>query len=804
MRKRFSRPSTTHLLAYAVRSILLALPLLAVQSYLPALSHAQSVAETDRNYDIPGGPLSSALTGFAAEAGVKISTDSRMTDNKTSGGLKGSYPVRQGLSKLLIGTGLEFVTAEDGFKLQQIQVANKGDVILGAVAVTAAAYYDPPSEKTKSYTVKKTDAATKLNLSPRETPQSVSVVTRAKMDDFRMVSVNDVLGSVTGINVEKVETDRTYYTARGFDITNFQLDGIGIPFPFGNQNGDIDTAVYDRVEAYKGANGLMSSTGNPSATINFVRKRPTAEFQANVGATVGSWNKHRLEADVAGPLTDAGNIRGRVVVVGQEKKSYLDRYAHEKNVFHGVLEADLGDETLLTLGYTRQANKAKSPMWGALPLYYTDGSPTDYDRSTSTSTDWARWNVTDQSSFLELSHHFKNDWQAKAIYTYKTSDSDSKLFYVFGTPDRSTGLGSQAYPSLYDAANKQNLVDLYASGPIQLLGRTHELVVGANWSRSRFLHKSSYGTGIGDPLTDPLETWAGDHPEPAFNAFFDGGTFADERTSIYSAMRLNLTDKLKLILGGNAAFARSKGFSYGESSDKADNAVTPYAGAIYDMTKNWSVYANYAEIFSPQNQKDINGQRLKPIEGRNFELGVKSELFDKNLNASFAVFKTIQDNTAEFDAFGPNGSYYKGVNASSQGLELDLAGNLTPNLQATLGYSLLSIEDDQGASARTFVPRQTLRVTTTYKVPMIEKLKVGMKANWQSEIHRNQAQAGVITTQKALLLLGLMARYDVTEKLSAQLNVNNITDEKYLTSLYWDQGFYGAPVNGTVSLNYKF
>jgi outer-membrane receptor for ferric coprogen and ferric-rhodotorulic acid len=680
----------------------------------------------------------------------------------------------------------------------------KDEVVLGTVAVTSGAYYETPSEKTKAYTVKKTEAATKLSLTPRETPQSVSVATRAKMDDFHLVSVNDVLQSLTGINVEKVETDRTYYTARGFDITNFQMDGIGIPFPFGNQNGDIDTAVFDRVEAYKGANGLMSSTGNPSATVNFVRKRPSAQFQGNLGASVGNWGTYRLDADLAGPLTASGNLRGRLVLAREDGESYLDRYRHEKNVYHGVLEADLGSATLLTLGYTRQDNSAKSPLWGALPLYYTDGSPTNYDRSTSTATEWSWWDVSDQSAFLEIAHRFDNDWQVKGIYTYKRSDSDSKLFYAYDIPDRSTGLGLRAYPSMYDATNQQHLVDVYASGPIQLAGRTHELVVGANWSRSRFSQKSSYGTGIGDLLSAPLGSWAGDHPEPTFDASFDGGTFTDQRASLYSTLRLNLADRLKLILGGNATLADSRGFSYQQSNDKSESAVTPYVGAIYDLAKDWSLYANYAEIFSPQNQLDGDGKRLKPIEGRNFEVGVKSELFDKNLNASFAIFKTIQDNTAESAGFGPNGSFYKGVDARSQGLELDLAGNLTPRLQATLGYTLLSIEDDQGNSARTFVPRQTLRVTSTYRVPLIEKLKVGMSANWQSEIHRAQAQAGVTSRQGAYLLLGLMARYQVTEKLAATLNLNNVTNEKYLTSLYWDQAFYGAPINGTLALNYTF
>ncbi|MCT6980900.1 TonB-dependent receptor plug domain-containing protein, partial [Salmonella enterica subsp. enterica serovar Oranienburg] len=87
----------------------------------------------------------------------------------------------------------------------------------------------------------------------------------------------------TGVNVERVETDRTYYSARGFDVTNFLVDGVGLPFANGQQEGDLDTALYQRVEVLRGANGLLSFTGNPSATINFVRKRPTADFQGSVG-----------------------------------------------------------------------------------------------------------------------------------------------------------------------------------------------------------------------------------------------------------------------------------------------------------------------------------------------------------------------------------------------------------------------------------------------------------------------------------------------------------------------------------------
>jgi outer membrane receptor for ferric coprogen and ferric-rhodotorulic acid len=208
---------------------------------------------------------------------------------------------------------------------EQFDAEAAPDTVLPEVQVNVAPRLDLPSEETGSYTGRSSSSATGLDLSLRETPQSVSVITQEQMDDFRLLSINDVLDNVPGITVERVETDRTYYSARGSDITNFQVDGIGIPMPYGLIDGDIDTAVYDRIEVVRGANSLMSATGNPSATVNFIRKRPTADFNTSVNVSAGSWNNYRLESDVSGTLNEAGSLRGRAVVAKQDKDSYLDR-----------------------------------------------------------------------------------------------------------------------------------------------------------------------------------------------------------------------------------------------------------------------------------------------------------------------------------------------------------------------------------------------------------------------------------------------------------------------------------------------
>ena len=160
---------------------------------------------------------------------------------------------------LMLAFPFAAVQAEESAQADQAQTMTE-------VKVKAQKTADIPSEKTKSYTIPASTTATKMNQSLKETPQSVSVVTRTLMDDFHLNNINDVLDYATGIKVERVEPSRNYYTARGSDITNFQIDGIGVPFAYGLVFGDIDTAVYDRIEVLRGANGLMTGAGNPSAT----------------------------------------------------------------------------------------------------------------------------------------------------------------------------------------------------------------------------------------------------------------------------------------------------------------------------------------------------------------------------------------------------------------------------------------------------------------------------------------------------------------------------------------------------------
>ncbi|MDX1679959.1 MAG: TonB-dependent siderophore receptor [Akkermansiaceae bacterium] len=647
-----------------------------------------------------------------------------------------------------------------------------------------------------------TATSTGLPLDILETPQSLSILQQEQIEAFGLDTVNDTLHYAPGVQVESVETDRTYYTARGFDITNFQFDGMGVPLVYGNLYGDFDSFMYERVEILRGANGLMTGTGNPSATINFVRKAPTRDFQASLGATYGSWNKGRLQGDFSGPLTEDGRIRGRFVGVLQDQDSYLDRYERSNGLGYGVIEADLGPDTLLTFGHSLEANYADGNLWGALPVAFSDGTPTHYDVSTSTSADWSYWDNETSRTFLRLEHGLNERWKLRAEASYVHLDSDSELFYMYGTPDPSTGLGLFAYPSAFTQETHQWIYDLQVNGTFDWLGREHDLVGGFNYSVSDTVAGSAFGP-IGGAISVPLEDWTGDFPRPDFGAPTSGADWLDKEYGIYGATRLKLTDSLQTVLGARIATFEGRGETYGSSkTTEYDHEVIPYLGVVHEITDDLNAYASYTDIFQPQTEIDIAGNRLDAISGQSFETGLKYSLMDGRAYASAALFQIEQNNVAELAGTSGGMNYYtQSEGITSRGFEAELAGQVTDQLRVSASYTLLDLENADGTRANTYIPKHSLKLLAIYEVPGTE-LDLGAAARWQSRTYGKNVE------QNSFAIFDLMASYPLSENLSASVNLRNVTDEKYWSSLYWagsfGQGFYGAPRSVDFSLDYEF
>ena len=667
--------------------------------------------------------------------------------------------------------------------------------------------------------------ATGLDLDIKETPQSISVVTQDQMRDFGTTSLNDALRLTTGIQVEEWETNRTTYTARGFEIANTQVDGVGMPNNWGTVSGSVETFGYEKIEVIRGANGLLTGVGNAAGTINFVRKRPTNKDEGSIGMSYGSWGTTRVEADYSKRLTEDGRWAGRVVLAREEGKSHLRSNENERTFLYGVVDGQIGDNGVLTAGLSHQQDNSNGVMWGALSFGNSDGTQAEWKRNASTTQDWTKWDTTTQNAFVEYTHQLVSDWQLKASYNYRRIATDTKLFYAYhaGTGlDPVTGAGLAGYAGRGEDERNEHLGEVSANGHFDAFGRQHEALIGAGWARARYVYDGytadcsaaaaydPYGYGC-TYLIMPSFPYAGNLiPEPVWGGVSTSpsalANLTEQRKRVFGSTRLAWTDKLKSILGFSYAEYTRDGNNFGTPLSQDDGKLSPYAGLTYDITQQLLAYVSYSDLYMPQSQVDNNNNYLEPSKGANIEGGVKMDWLDKRLLTTAAVFQAKQSGLAV--ATGATNSYGMAVYApsdfvKSEGIELEAVGKISANTDLKLGYTSLKLSDRSGATTIfPYVPRHTANWMLRVRVPSHPALLLGVSGRWQSDISQKES-TGVVVRQDSYAVFNTFAAYQVAPKTTLRFNVNNITNEKYINTLRY-AGYYGAPRNYMVSLNHQF
>ncbi|TFY84968.1 TonB-dependent siderophore receptor [Pseudomonas nabeulensis] len=768
---------------------------------------AQAAPATGTSVDqlslnIPAQQLRQALLVFSQQSGQNVLLDGNLDGALRSSAVVGVYSPEQALAELLKGSGYGF-SRTDAVTLYLVPLPKQADgMTLPAIHIQDYAGLD--GGPSVGYIGKPKSTTTKLGLTDKQTPQAVTVVTREQMDDFKLNSVKEALRSAPSVTVEQFETDRTAFTSRGFKIENFEFDGMGLPFSGGVLVGEQDMTEFEQVDVLHGANGLMSGAGDPSATVNLVRKRPTDTFQARIDASGGSWDNRRLALDVSGPLTDSGNVRGRFITSHDKGNSYLDHYSHEVNVMAGLLAFDLSDADTLTVGFSQQDSYSNGSTWGGLPIADYAGNRIHYsNRSSSVGQPWTYWNIQTQRAFAELTHAFDNGWTSTLTVSGMSQHSDTKMLYAIPISASTVA----AYINRTTSTEHQVAAEGQLSGPFNFLGREHELTLGANYGRLHHTERGHYRTSSGNQVENLEDVLAGNVVEPEMNYTDDLNTqlFTDRQKSLFAGARFSLTDDLHWIAGARMLSADGDGMGYGSAHDtRVHGKVTPYTGLVYDLNPQWSVYTSWTEIFKPQYFRSSAGGIIEPLEGKSMEVGIKGRLLDERLGVTAAVFKTEQQNVAEATGAIQNGQYlYRGVDYKSRGVELEANGELLPGLSLAGGYTYVHIEDNNGEKARQYVPTHSVRGSLTYRLPGVPQAKIGSRVQWQSH---TEVDSNSRVYQSAYALVDLMGSYDFDEHWSTSLNLNNLTDQKYLLSLYQAAGStnYGAPRNVTASVTWKY
>lgn len=784
-------------------------------SIATASQGAFAASGSEHVYSIAPGSLDAVLGSFGQQSGVMIAVDSTLTNGMRSSGLSGNFAVDEGLQRLLAPLGLQAVTDGDGYRVIARPAQGNGELQLQATQVTSN-QLGTITEGSGSYTPGTIATATRMVLTPRETPQSITVITRQHMDDFGLNSIDEVMRHTPGITVSTFDSERTNYYARGFSVENFQYDGIPTLRNSAYSSGQTlsDMAIYDRVEILKGATGLLTGAGAPGATINLIRKKPTREFKASIDVGAGSWDNYRTQVDVSGPLTDSGNIRGRAVAAYQDKHSFMDRYERKTGVYFGTLEADLSDDTLLTLGFDYQNNDPHASGWsGSRPLFDRNGERIDVKRSYNNGANWSRWEQTTQSVFATLEHSFANGWVGKGQLTHQVNSYDAPLGSVMSGPFPATGLSS-IYANKFTGTTRTDAADAYFSGPFSLAGREHELVIGASASSAHWK-----GKDYGNPTflsANVVDFWNfdGKTTEPDWGAPTQYNDTTTRQTAGYISARFNLTDDLNLLLGTRLA----NYWLTGDYHTTETGRLVPYVGVTYDLNDNFTAYASYTDIFMPQTyNRDRNNKVLEPDEGKNYEVGIKGEFYGGRLNTSLAYFEVHESNRAEPDAeynadpTNPSILYASvGTKAKAKGFEAEMSGELAPGWQAQAGFTHKIIRGSDDEKISTWEPEDQLSLYTTYKFKgPLDRLTIGGGARWQNRswqnIYNRAKDQYQDFSQDAYWLVDAMAKYQVSEHLSTTLNVNNLFDKQYYTNIgFYNTAYYGDPRNVMVNTRWDF
>lgn len=705
-------------------------------------------------------------------------------------------------SALATAISLAFVSSYASSESEAVELNNANAVDLSNVTVSG------------QYSVNKViDTATGLGLTLKETPQSVSVMTEQRIQDQGLDTVVDTIKNTIGVSHSAWDNVRNELQARGFKIENYQIDGVPMAWSILGDSGETiaDVSIYERVEFVRGSTGLLTETGDPSGSINLVRKQAdSVDFNGHVSAVTGSWNRKELNADIASGLSEDGSLRGRVVAKAVNGDSYTDLFEQNTQVFYGVIEKDLSPNTLVRVGVSYQHDDPIAPVWGGLQAKYSNGNDTDFNRSVTTAADWTRWETSNTNVFTNVNHLFNNGWELAVNYNYMKYESDSKLLYMYDAAnsfDESTGDGLTSWPYKSDGESTQHSLDVQLRGQANAFDTDADIVIGAIYSEQKSKAYSYAAlTNAFLPVTN-FDDWNGDFPEPEWST--DGSLDKDIEVTnkgVYAATRLHLTDDLKVILGGRVTSWNRKGDSYSDTGDYGnDNVFVPYSGVLYDLTDDHRVYVSYAETFNPQNKQDANDELLDPLEGKTYEVGLKSSYLNNMLQTSVAIFKVDQDNVAVQTGVHPDDAtravYEAAENVNSEGYELEVIGQPIKGLNLSAGYSefKLTADDSVSLDVNTNHPRKQANIYSSYNfVDLMPELTLGGGINWQDKIYENDI------VQDSYQLVSLMGRYDVNNNVKVQLNIENLLDEKYYSYINSGQVRYGAPANWKLAVSYNF
>ncbi|KWT70069.1 TonB-dependent siderophore receptor [Hyphomicrobium sulfonivorans] len=651
------------------------------------------------------------------------------------------------------------------------------------------------TENSGSYIPAVSTIGGKLALPIKETPRSISVLTRKRLDDENVTSVEEAATRAPGVYVRNQGdlSDGPFFYARGFLMS---VSENGVPLDTSYYGSGFDTAIYDRVEIIRGPDGLMQGQGQLGGSINLVRKAPLAQRQVRTELSAGQWDLFRGLIDVSTPLTASGAVRGRFLVQAETRGSFVDYAGTEKLLGFGSLAFDLTDQTTLTVSALSQQSTV-NPSFGAMHIRGTNSYT---PRRMFLGAGWSEFNYQRNELTAELSHRFNEDWSLNVNVARRDYD-DQKRFAFHNPHPNFHQTGTSALLNRATWFEGEHWTgDMHVKGRLNFLGRKHEIVAGANFEdfgHERWI-RNAPSVGL----------WPAGNPDvPYVELSKAASTISDVmQQGLYAQGRFEIMSWLHLHAGARLSNYKSQSRASATGVTTVlfdeDNVFTPYGGVVVDVTRDWAVYASYADIFRPQSitTTDASDATLPPIVGEQYEVGVKGSLFDGRLMPSLALFRASDTGRALRDPLNP-GYYIAAGEVLSEGVDMELAARPLPGWEFTGGYTYTDTTFVAGQPAEvgtrfnSFFPKHTFKFWSNYTFAdgMLAGTSLGLGVRAYSESSTSFASPYPATvSQPAYAVVDGRLGFKLDERSELSINVTNILDTVYLP--YPDvRGFYGEP-----------
>lgn len=669
----------------------------------------------------------------------------------------------------------------------------------GEITVTAIREDD-------SYAPRTASVAGKAPADILEIPQSVSVVTREQIEDRNFFTIGEALQQVTGITVMPFDGSNPDYRARGF-VLDYAYDGI--PSTFSSGVPEFDLVIYERMEVQRGPAGLFRGSGSPGGTINLIRKRGQDKVTVSGALSAGSWNNHRGEFNIGGPVDAAGRLRVRAVASLTDRDFFQAKSHARKMIAYGAIDYDFTPSTTIGASISYQDGKANTPMNGQ-PAF-SNQRFLNFPRSFQHLPDWNIFTEKTVEYAAEVQQRM-GDWSI--VVRALKRDIPRSWMDAFIQPG--TGVDRATLTATYVnrrsvGENGKEALDAYATGPLILFGRQHDLTVGYSFDKrsTEFLSRSQTVAGRFSIFD------ANSVPQPP-RAFALGSKTDLRQSGFHAQLRLRPLKPLTIVLGGRVSdyTNRTRGIAPSpvttfRVTSKERGHFTPSVGAVLRLAQNVTLYGSYADVFNPQTALRKDGIVLDPRIGQQYEVGLKGRFLDGRLNATAAVFRSRDKNRLLEDVTAA-GFYLAAGEVKIEGFEFEATGSPVAGLELTLGYTNMKTEyavaaaTQVGAVFDIFTPRHQFKGYARYQPEAWGGAFAAIGVNAQSGVVGGGV-AGV-REQGAFAVANAQLGFRFSEYLRAFFSANNLFDTVYYVRVGSINTYnnYGEPRNVLFTLRANY